>query len=418
MSLSNIGGAEPSTVTFRVATVTQARGSTTEHQEIVVLGGESSSLAIAAVLDGAPGSTAWGLTVRQVGYSTTVQVSSVAGTVTISGGVSLSNLEVIEDSAAAANPTGIHIIGRRRDSLAGETSADADNVAINATDKGEVYVKHADAFQVSSVAGTVTAQIIGPLSSAAPAAGDSGVIVRQVGYSTTVNVSSLAGKVLVDQNSTVWSVQVSSVAGTVAAQIIGPLSSAAPAAGDSGVIVRQVGYSTTVNVSSLAGKVLVDQNSTVWPVQVSSVAGAVQARQFTSSGGSLEGSTATPTAGVLGLHVRPAPPAALQSTSILANIGTAGGSTALLSSAAGLKWRVAAFSVMSTVVAVSSCAFASSNKERWGLLLGTGSSGITGANLAIGGGLWLFETDAAEALNFTASSTGLYRVSLTYWQEP
>jgi hypothetical protein len=160
--------------------------------------------------------------------------------------------------------------------------------------------------------------------------------------------------------------------------------------------VTVAGYSTTVTVSSLAG--------------------AVQARVYTSSGGAIEGSTGTPGVGVLGLHVREALPVRA-STSILVNMQTAGGSTTLLSSAAALKWRVYGFSVTSTVVGVSSCAFLSSNKERWGLLLGSGSSGISGANLAVSMPTSLFETDAAEALGFSASSSGLYRVSIAYWQD-
>jgi hypothetical protein len=166
--------------------------------------------------------------------------------------------------------------------------------------------------------------------------------------------------------------------------------------------------STTVTVSAMPA------NSSI--VQVSSLAGAVQARVYTSSGGAIEGSTGTPGVGVLGLHVREALPVRA-STSILVDMQTAGGSTTLLSSAAALKWRVYAFSVTSTVVGVSSCAFISSNKERWGLLLGTGSSGISGANLTCSMPTSLFETDVAEALGFSASSSGLYRVSIAYWQD-
>lgn len=94
-------------------------------------------------------------------------------------------------------------------------------------------------------------------------------------YSTTAQVSSLAGRVLVDQNSSVWVTQTRLFDGASVA-LVG--STTAPATGDNGLVVRQVGYvapSTTVQISSLAGKVLVDQNSTVWQVQVSTVAGRV-----------------------------------------------------------------------------------------------------------------------------------------------
>lgn len=54
-----------------------------------------------------------------------------------------------EDAAAAANPVGEQLIVRRRDALAAETDADGDNVALNATNKGELYVKHADAVAIT-----------------------------------------------------------------------------------------------------------------------------------------------------------------------------------------------------------------------------------------------------------------------------
>ena len=107
----------------------------------------------------------------------------------------------------------------------------------------------------------------------------------------------------------------------------------------------------------------------------------------------------------------------LQSTSILVNIGTAGGSTTLQSSVASQSHKVFAFSVTSTVV-LSSCAFISSaGTEKWGLLIGSQSSGVTGANLAVTPPGFLFKTAAGEALGFSASSTGLYRVSISYFTE-
>lgn len=70
-----------------------------------------------------------------------------------------------EDAAAAANPIGTALIGVRADALAGITSADGDNVAARMTDKGELYVKHADALTVASHAvtnaGTFAVQVDG-----------------------------------------------------------------------------------------------------------------------------------------------------------------------------------------------------------------------------------------------------------------
>jgi len=72
-----------------------------------------------------------------------VRVNIVAG--------SSSGTEYTEDAAAAANPSGGMAMAVRADSLAGVTSADGDNIALRATDKGEVYVKHVDALTVTGV---------------------------------------------------------------------------------------------------------------------------------------------------------------------------------------------------------------------------------------------------------------------------
>lgn len=74
-----------------------------------------------------------------------------------SGGVELAvggGTQYTEDASAAANPVGNALIMVRADSLAGVTSADGDNVAARATDKGELYVKHVDALTVNSHAVT------------------------------------------------------------------------------------------------------------------------------------------------------------------------------------------------------------------------------------------------------------------------
>jgi len=61
-----------------------------------------------------------------------------------------------EDAAAAADPIGSQLISRRRDSLSTETTTDGDVTAVNATAKGELYVKHVDAIPVTDNAGSLT----------------------------------------------------------------------------------------------------------------------------------------------------------------------------------------------------------------------------------------------------------------------
>lgn len=104
VTYSNIGLQEPSTITNKVAAVSIDRGSTTEQQEILVLGDPQSSLGLAQVVATDPASTAYGLVVRPVGYSTTVQVSSLAGTVSVSP-VSTASMRVAQSTAADLQAT-------------------------------------------------------------------------------------------------------------------------------------------------------------------------------------------------------------------------------------------------------------------------------------------------------------------------
>lgn len=73
-TFSNIAGQEPSTVTFRVATVVIPRGSTNEQQEILCLGDPNSSNGIAQISNTTPSTSSWGLHVRPV------DVTPVSGT--------------------------------------------------------------------------------------------------------------------------------------------------------------------------------------------------------------------------------------------------------------------------------------------------------------------------------------------------
>ncbi len=73
--------------------------------------------------------------------------------VTGGGGGGGSSTEYQEDVAAPANPLGGALIGRRRDSLTSETNTDGDWVALNSTNKGELYVKHIDSITVDGYVG-------------------------------------------------------------------------------------------------------------------------------------------------------------------------------------------------------------------------------------------------------------------------
>ena len=135
-----------------------------------------------------------------------------------------------------------------------------------------------------------------------------------------------------------------------------------------------------------------------------------------STGRAVPVSTSSTTANNIGMNIWAQLPAC-QSTTILVLTQTAGGSTTLISSVAAKQHRVYAFSVTSTLIATSSATFASSANDRWGLLVGTGSSGVSGGNLAVSPPGFLFTTETASALTFVTSSTGLYRVSVSFFTE-
>lgn len=81
------------------------------------------------------------------------------------GGGGGGGTEYTEDAASASNPAGPMSMARRRDALTGsEVSADGDNIALNATSKGELHVKHADAIPVTDNGGSLT--VDGPLTDA------------------------------------------------------------------------------------------------------------------------------------------------------------------------------------------------------------------------------------------------------------
>lgn len=84
-TIGDIGLAEPSTLTKRLAAVEIERNSTVQSQEILVLGSPNSTgvLALAEVMGSAPASTVMGLAVRQVGPVTFGQSTAADALVTV-----------------------------------------------------------------------------------------------------------------------------------------------------------------------------------------------------------------------------------------------------------------------------------------------------------------------------------------------
>lgn len=176
-----------------------------------------------------------------------------------------------------------------------------------------------------------------------------------------------------------------------------------PASTAYAVAVREVAHSTTVQVSSVAGVVVVNLRD--------------------GSGNALESAVTTPSTTARGLIVRPVVNG-VQSTTVLI---TSTNSTALydlISSVAGARQKVYAYMVTSTHTVPSTLFFVSSNAiDRWHVGFGSGSSGITGANMAVTPPGWIFHTDVANALRVrieggsSAASTVIARVSISWFSE-
>ena len=195
--------------------------------------------------------------------------------------------------------------------------------------------------------------------------------------------------------------------------------------------VTVAGYSTTVNVSSLSGPVIVRssaadaivtvKNSTIGEllasVQQNSTVWQTQAKIQDSSAVGFIGTTTRPTTGAQGLVVRGVLNDLL--STCFSTIGNNSTSSTIVSSVAGLRHKVYAFSITSTVQAVNSLSFRSSQASTiWQMQHQSVSSGISGITQAVTPPSWLFATAAADPLVFSVTgTTGTYHLSFSYFTE-
>jgi hypothetical protein len=308
-------------------------------------------------------STVWAVQLTQ--WSTTHNVSSLAGRV-----------QVAPSDTNWASSAGFHFDGSGNLLTAGGAGGSSQVTISRVQDGADVGVFVGDstnnAIRVNVVAGAA-------------------------GGSTTVNVSSLAGKVTVDQNSTVWQVQVSSVAGVVNVQ-----------QNSTTWAVQLTQWSTTHNVSSLGGVVAVAQNSTVWQVQA-----AVK----DSLGNLIESSTRAigTNSTMRGLSVRSLMP---DSTFVS---GQASSAESQLITSAATQIFVYAYNLSPLSTGANLIRFLSgSTQELWReRLLGTSTqypTPPTGLAMCVSPPAWLFRTAASQALLLSATSSGV-NYSVSFWRE-
>lgn len=79
------------------------------------------------------------------------------GYVALSNPLPISDISYVgEDNAASSNPVGPQLMARRRDALVSEVTTDGDHLALNATSKSELYVKHVDSIPITDGGGSIT----------------------------------------------------------------------------------------------------------------------------------------------------------------------------------------------------------------------------------------------------------------------
>ena len=454
-TFTNLGVDEPSTVDFEVACVSVTRNSSAELQEILCLGDSSRSDLVANVLSTTPGSTFHGLVVRtpssnQVALASTqvvVMATSTGGLLTGSTtpastaqGVTVrmtSTQQVLLPSTQSIQVKNSTIGGLLaqvdQNSTVWPVQIASTQTVVVATSTGGLLTGDSDG---ASTQQALYVRQIGGAASSTQVAISSGIVQVQNISSSGASLTSdatpastaqalhvrapssqqvqLPSTQVVELNSTQTVVVATSTGGLVTTD-------SAPASTAQGVVVRipstnQVLLPSTQSIqvkNSTIGGLLasVQQNSTVWAVQLPSTQGAVPRD---STGGLMHRNTPAQSTSH-GVVVREALPALLSTgTEVTSSASTA--FYTLIAGSASTTHRVFAFSVTSTIVTPGAVDFLSgTNATKWKVGLGSASSGVMGANLATSPPGYLFATDTGAALSFRAGTTGVYRVSISYF---
>ena len=185
-------------------------------------------------------------------------------------------------------------------------------------------------------------------------------------------------------------------------------------------------YTDGSTASNIAGPTIAYDNGSNATMRVISEAMGLPVRLKTSSGGALEGSTTTPAQGVIGVHVRQVVPT-LNSTTVVVTSTHSTAIYSLISSVASLRHKVYAYFISSTHTVGSTLIFCSSASgsgfDHWHVGFGSGSSGMTGANLALNPPGFIFAGVSQNALNVkieggsSATSTVVARISISWFDE-
>jgi hypothetical protein len=383
--IDGVGLAEPSTITKSLAAVPITRNSSVTYQEVMTLGSPNSTslLALAEVMGSAPASTTVGLVVRPVGpvsvyqstaadlnvtvagYSTTVNVSSLAGAVNMRSSAANALVSVYQSTAADLLATITPAAGSTFRVQPGST-AWATSAGFHFNSSGDLKVE-------ASFTGSTTVTVARMVGNSS--AGD--YMPVRIVNSSADGFSALAADYVHDSTLTA-----STVSGPA---VILRASAAAPTdVGGDDRFVAQWALRSGAAVSALTG-----------------TAGALVAS-----------ATAQPSTAAVGLVTRPVI-GGLQ-TYAASTTGQATG-TSIVSSAAGSKAFVYAYSITSTASTGNVAGgFFDGATLKWPITL---SSGFSGANLAVSPPAYLFSGSTGAALTFNVASTvtGGMNVGVAYW---
>ena len=257
--------------------------------------------------------------------------------------------------------------------------------------------------------------------------------------STQVSVSSVAGVVNVQQNSTVWAVQltqystivaVSSVAGIVT---IAGNSTVAPLAGSTWNTrpLQSSAADLQMTATPLAGSTWnvrpLQSSAADLQVTCTPLAGSTwNVRALNSSAGDLLmtatiglnlQSTSAPSSGSSGLIVRVVQHSYLSAASSNAFIPST--SFTIQSSVAGVRTCVYAYSMTTTNQTPTKVAFFDGATMKWPIILAAISSAVAGVNLAVSPPAFLFQGSVAAPMTLQIpSSIAGWKVGVSYFQSP
>lgn len=402
-TFNHIGGAEPSTLTFKVATVSQTRNSSLMHQEILSIGDPDTSNAIAAVLNTTPASTAWAIVTRPLGpvtiqgNSTVFQGTSpwvIGGNSSVWQGSSAWQVQVT-NQARVSNSSAADFLA----TISGNSSVWQGSSAwqVQVTNQARVTNSSAADFLVTVSGNSTVFQgtspwIIAGNSTVAPLPGSTWATrpIQSSAADLQMTATPVAGST--------WNTR------PIQSSAADLQMTATPLAG------------STWNVRSLCSS-RADFLNTVYQSSASEL--KASAWTFDGIGNAVESSTrAVGTNSTMrGIAVRQILPTFLTTAS--SNVFASTTWTIATSNAATIQY-VYAYSITTTNQTPTKIGFYAGSTLVWPIVLAAISSAVSGVNLAVSPPAYLFAgaTGAILQMKTAAASTGGgYKAGVSYWTE-